>query len=344
MKKIIITILSIIMTTSLLVSCNSEKGEKDGENSSAVELFEENQSEGNEGSISFAPDLTPELLESEETLTFDYTGKEMKIPYRITGEAEGITSKFGLIVFVDGIPQPYKIEKDKKKSAEDYMHNFNLEFKQEEKFNIVFDPIVGKKGEKLAVTMATILRPDYLPESLEKYTSYGIYNSLAANLPVVLNYKSSAKSKESFKTYNKVNYEKISKEIKEYYNSITPSYSEDYFDRNIISEISGNTDNENLITFEKNKKLKVQFKIWGGLEANYRTTFFVNHKPIKIEDCEYIEIKTKKDNIAVAEIEIDTQNLKDLNTIYAISMPYGEDYKKEIDFPIKTISKLLAVS
>jgi len=62
------------------------------------------------------------------------------------------------------------------------MHKFSLGYNEREEFDVVFTPVAGKKGDRIGVISATILKPDFIPED-ENRPVYGVYHSLAANKP-----------------------------------------------------------------------------------------------------------------------------------------------------------------
>ena len=120
------------------------------------------------------------VSENDEKQVYEYNGGELHIPFKVEGLDEKIRSDFGLLVFVDGIPQPYKMLKKNGEAAEEqYMHKFYLKNKEKQEFEIVFTPVAGKKGERVGVVFATILKPDFLPQN-EQRSSYGMYHFLSA--------------------------------------------------------------------------------------------------------------------------------------------------------------------
>lgn len=346
MKKFVFAIAFMMLLSNIFYGCSGTKTNKSDKEEVSTDLF--NNSNSNElGSVSFGVDI--EKLDGadseslDDNVVYKYSGEELVIPYYMIGQVEDLISKFGLMVFVDGVPQPYKIQKSQGDISEDsIIHNFALGYKEEERFNIVFNPVTGKKGDRLGISFAGMLSPDYMPESVEKFNSYGAYHSVTSNIPMTIEYETSAKDLNEFKAFDDIKYEAIPQEILDFYAQSTASDPRDYFDMQVITEMLTDSGKENLLHFKKNDKLKIKFRIYGGVETNYRTTIYINHKPVKVGDCDYVEVKTKKGNMAVAEVEIDTSKFNELNTIYAISLPYGKDYVNDSGYPFKSDSILLA--
>ena len=72
----------------------------------------------------------------------------MEIPFSITGASSGKTTEIGVLLFVDGVAQPYSaVYEDGTELEESYMQVFNLDYEQQENFDMVFQPVTGKAGE-----------------------------------------------------------------------------------------------------------------------------------------------------------------------------------------------------
>jgi len=70
----------------------------------------------------------------------------------------------------------------------------------------------------------------------------------------------------------------------------------------------------------KMEKLSLNFRIYGGPEIEYNTTIFVNHKPVRIMNSDYLAAKIEKGKMCTFDLELDISDYERLNTIYAISI------------------------
>ena len=81
-------------------------------------------------------------------MVYTYDGEPLEIPFSITGASSGKTTEIGVLLFVDGMAQPYSaVYEDGTELEESYMQVFNLDYGQQENFNMVFQPVTGKAGE-----------------------------------------------------------------------------------------------------------------------------------------------------------------------------------------------------
>jgi len=343
MRKKIKGISIMICLCLLLAGCsksqtnieNLNPGKPSIENESASELFEDDSSRGSMGMFSYGI-----VAPNEERQVYEYSGKELHIPFKVSGLDKEVSSKFGLLVFVDGISQPYSIEhKNRDASEVSVMHQFSLENEESDEFDIVFNPVTGHKGDRIGVVFATILQPEYKPQNANQ-PNYGMNHSLSATVFQEIDMKSDAPGQKELHSYSDALVEDISQEIKDHAQNIITDGSSDYLDENVLTELLPQDKEQNNI-YTKNGQALFRFRIYGGLEATYRTTFYINNKPIQINGADYIESTTKKGKMSTVEIELDTSAYEELNSIYAISTVTGQDYLSATNSPVKTKSMLL---
>ena len=88
-----------------------------------------------------------------------YTGGEMSMGYEIGSSGKVQESGIGILLFLDGQPQPYRLEGENTYS---YLHTFY----PEKAFMVVdfyFTPITGQEGDDLEMYTLAILDPEYQP-------------------------------------------------------------------------------------------------------------------------------------------------------------------------------------
>lgn len=349
MKRIFLCFILLAFVSLCFVGCNQLFGARDMReadkltedvsaytNGNAVaDLFLSNSESTSLGMFSFGI-----VSENDEKQVYEYNGNELHIPFKVEGLDEEVSSDFGLIVFVDGIPQPYKIIKKNGETAEQqYMHKFYLKNKEKMEFDIVFTPTTGKKGERVGVVFATILRPDFIPQSEQKAT-YGMYHSLNANTAQEIHFICDPINKKELLKGSNYIIEDIPQEVIDKLANFKTSDDYNTLDSNFVTELS--TQNDDTEVFKAyNGKIKFQFRIYGGQEATYRTVFYIDHKPASIAGADYFETKTVKGKMCSVELEMDVGSLNKLSTLYAITNPVGKDYMAVSIFPIKTRSTLI---
>ena len=198
MKRIILFVL-IITLFIFCVGCSHNKtNELEQEDNQNIEdMFKDNNSSSVIAQFAFGF-ISEDYSERQ---VYEYTGEEISIPYYVEGMEEEIKADFGLILFVDGVSQPYKIRQNGATSEEQFMHKFSLANNEKEEFDIVFSPVTVKNGERVSVIPATILKPDFIPENEDK-PNYGIYHSLAANTPNEIYFKSGSVNSRELRGYS----------------------------------------------------------------------------------------------------------------------------------------------
>jgi len=343
-RKSVLSVLMIVNLCFLLAGCFNGKSEPAVNSSnvtanvgdkSPADIFASDSSQRGMGAFSFGP-----VTANDEMQVFEYSGEEIRIPFKVAGMDKDVSSDFGLLIFLDGVSQPFRIEESNgTNSKEQVMHKFYLKNEETKDFDIVFTPVTGQKGQKVGVVFATILQPDYEPED-ESKTNYGIYHSLNATLPQEVYFKTDIAGKSKLHSYSKTDVQDIPEDIRNQAETIITDGSSDYLDETTTIELLPEDPISNMIS-AKNGKAKLKFRIYGGLETTYRTTIFVNHIPVQIMGSDFIETTLQKGKMNTVEIALDMSNLGKLNSIYAISVLSGKDYLTNSNSPFKTKSLLL---
>lgn len=336
MKKTLFFILILLNLCIFINGCgDSSATDRDeaGTTASETNPFLNDTGNTNLGAFSFGI-----VSDNYEKQVYEYDGKELHIPFKVSGMDEKLSSEFGLMVFVDGLPQPYKIVKsDGTVVKEEYMQKFCLANKEIQEFDIVFTPVAGKKGDRVGVVFSTVLKPDFMPPS-DKNPNYGIYHSLNATVAQEINFKWDAPADIQLQAYKKYSTGDIPQD-KEAVPGIIVNDSHKPSEDRLITQLSSQSKNQEVFD-GVNGKINFELQLYGGTEATYRTVLFINHKPVRIMDSDYIETRIKKDKLCTVKLALDIGSYPPLNTLYAITTPAGKDYMAVSYFPVKTRSVL----
>ncbi|TCO72162.1 beta-glucanase/beta-glucan synthetase [Marinisporobacter balticus] len=331
-KLLVITVYIFLFIASTGCSHNAElpveANEPEMENT--VNPFQSNDEDiGIMGSISHGPSIL-NVDENNHRVPWVYDGKEIYIEYRV--KASGKAKNMGFFIFVDGIPQPYKV--DDTKAPYEYMHTFELkEDDVDLPFTFIFSPVTGKQGETLDLTITSIYNPRFMPD-MNETSSYGGYHGL---LPAFyqLSFEADGKapddqSREVKGTIN-LSKEPVTNKFMEILNNnnFMQDIDMDVFNSQIFSLIY--YDGSSIMDHYKindDGTLHVTYKLCGHGGLEYTTTFYINHQPISIGEGTSIDTTIEKGSVSVIELDINLDNLEDFNTFYAISAP-----KNARDFP-----------
>ena len=327
------------MVSILLVSCtkNGEIDVKNIEDGMTENPFDVPKSETELlGSIGHG--LNFDLGENEY---IKYTGKEVELEYYI--ELEGNVRNVGFLIFLSGEPQPYKLKG--KEENYDYLHELNLE-KDKDNITFQFEPVTGEKGDVLELQIVSIYNPNFIPDMIET-SAYGVYHRALST--VVDRFKLEKPSTiqntdlKEFESKYVVAASTLSENITEDFinseiNKGKQKFDMEYLNKNVLSVTKFNGEKIfSNINLNDNDTLKISYYLFGVPNAEYTTTFFVNHEPIYS-----IDNTLQKGKTEIINLDIGVDELDEFSSFYAISVPkYERKYKDELVTFIKTDSVLL---
>lgn len=270
-------------------------------------------------------------------LVYSYDGGEMVVEYTISSGDK--PTKAGFLIFVDGIPQPYKI--NDANADYEYLHEFSLTPNEHTDFNFIFTPVTGQKGETLDIYVAGIFNPMFIPDMVET-NSYGVYHGLLPALPIKLNFNVDTKnaaegllSKQNVLKNAKSSTENISNDVRKEYDGRLDDYA-------FIDIFAGGTNISYLNTLDAGDKkdISIQLKGFGKEGLKYRTTLYLNHQPVKSIEQDCWDMNISKGDVSIISLDLDTSSLTGLNTLYAVSVPIEYDANNEVNI-IKSGSLLV---
>lgn len=258
----------------------------------------------------------------DERDVFTYSGKPLEIPFKLTGTMEGSPQEVGLLLFVDGIAQPYSaVLSDGTELADAYMQTFRLEQDVENIFDLVFQPVVGKAGDRLSIQAVTILKPGYLPEGAEN-PNYGYYHSANITIPLQIAFEKDAPAKGRKTAADSYEIVDIPKSITDNDKIFGLENSRDT--NSNLSVIPAEDENSSVI-YSRDGTVTFKIRLYGGPEADHNITVFVNHQPVPVDGADYLAVRTKKDKMVEATVTVDVSALGESGTIYAIASSTGRD-------------------
>ena len=158
-------ILTILLLFAFLLTACSEKSSTDEKNTiqnvmSSTEQTSEydpfaraddDTSSGTIGSFGYGLEW-----ENGKELVFDYAPT---ISFEYYVDNSGKDSDFGLLIFLNGVRQPYRTGEN---SENKIMHIFDVKRDERQVQTIEFEPVVGEKGDEVSVEIITMFQPDYI--------------------------------------------------------------------------------------------------------------------------------------------------------------------------------------
>ena len=351
MKKIFILLLIII--SIIFTGCKNKSlnnlGESNTSNEENYDPFESKSNADKETSSDEIGSITHGILASKNTEAIGndiiYQGGELQLDYFIA--ADGIAKKTGFLIYVDGIPQPYKIELDGKDMDYQYMHELELDEGKKTDFKFIFSPVSGKKGEILPITITSITYPSYTPDIIET-SSYG-YAHQALDATYSIFFEQDTDGVEDFELKPEICLSNVdisnivfNSEEKEKYSSGLNTYD---FEKQVYSKLYINDEDMKLASsydINNKDKIHIRYEITGHPGLKYKSILYFNHQPISSQDSYYFEMDLLKGYISVVEMDLDISKIDGNGTFYIISVPCNaNDYPDDVARLLKYRSILL---
>ena len=262
-----------------------------------------------------------DFSESGERQPFPYDGGEFRLEYQfsLTGKMDTV----GFLLFLDGQPQPYKVNDT---TAEyEYCHSFPT--KEDQSFSFLFEPVTGSAGDTLALTVVSITNPDFQPD-MESTSSYGWYHkTLDSRVELQFNADAPATHpdlppvQEIF-SQSEAREEKVTAR---YVENELPKYgwggvSMDTLDDGIYYTFScdGGITYDNL---RVSAPVPLRFTMCGTAGTSYSIAFFLDHRPVKLDESTCRSITLSKGGVMELEAVIDPDKLGQFHTFYCVAVP-----------------------
>ena len=230
-----------------------------------------------------------------ENFMFYYQGGILEIPYIFFGGR--VDSEVGLLIFIDGVVQPYFISG--LEELPDYMHIFNIEANSEKVYMLNIIPTAGVAGDYLQLNFVCIDFP-----SLDGSDAAMLdLQNMSATISWTLAFLENSPYNHGLPSYKKA-------EIVDVFIEGNYDGSDFYF------EIDNESENPNSIRI-------IAYKERSGI---YRTTIFINNSPVIIDGSNnFFEYNASRNQRLIYEFEINIENLNNINIIYAISISLSND-------------------
>nr|WP_275444069.1 beta-glucanase/beta-glucan synthetase [Lysinibacillus fusiformis] len=288
--------------------------------------------------------VNPEVNEHDEMLPLRYDGGELKIEYSV--KASGNAKNVGFLVFVDGIPQPYKFNTSQ--ASYEYMHILNLE--EDDKnmpFTFVFTPVTGKKGDSLDLSITSVYNPSFIPDMKETSSYGGYHTTLESSRSLVFKKNAEAFdhttiSRNGYIRNINITSEPVTQQMLDTYSDMEKLNLE-ALDKRVFSQLyfDGKVKHDNIKINDKGT-VHVSFKIFGHPGVKYQNTFFMNHEVLANDDGTSFETTLTKGDVAVIDLDINLEKLDDFSTFYVVSVPLNAtDFPEDVVVLEKTPSILL---
>ena len=245
-----------------------------------------------------------------------YDGGEMRLPFYLLTqgyEADG----FGVLLFVDGLPQPYRMEGDTEYS---YMHAFYPE-DGEYYLDLYFIPVTGQAGDNLEVWALLVFGPECFPTKDNPYTRQYAMGSVMAEQRIQFN--AAPPAQELPEASNRILSQTVSYEDTSF-SDISGWSVEDLQTK--ISSICTTPDMDDRTHMSRydisaDTPIQLRFEVYGSPLVDYRLVYFLDYVPVavSIEDLAFIEIESGRKTIV--ETTVDLSGFDGYSILFPVLVP-----------------------
>lgn len=342
MKKILPLLLSGALLFTLAACGKGGKPDGDGQSEAAQSMgsasaFENPfaQEEPQDSSLSHGIQVTNPQRRPE----IAYTGGECTVNYSIS--ASGIGHDFGFLLYMDGIPQPYKLKPEGKYA---YLHPVSLsEDVRDQPLTFYFVPVTGSAGTTSTLAVTSLINPLFQPD-MEDTSSYGGYHSaLTAQYPVRLAADPPPLPEQMALNKCILNMNRQTLPVTSDYLE-TRGWSLGQLRKRLYQFITynGEVRYDNL-TISGDTSAAIHYELAGIPGMRSQTTFYIDHTPIADADGRVVFDNTfSSGDVIVCDFEIDPTKLSRFSTFYVVTVPLDtDDYPDDPISTLKTESILL---
>lgn len=317
----------LILLALLLTACTPEKGPQETTQTPTVEnVFTQPSTTAPEaptettapvglgGGLSFGFE-TQERDSLGAYLT--YTGGELVVPCSIDTSGNIGSKGIGVLLFVDGLPQPYKAEgKDYA-----YLHTFQFDQPGSRVIDLSFTPVTGEAGDELEIYGVSVVAPNY------SYTEDGplsfTYTKASPVIGCRLKYRETPPAEVFPKASPRLSQPEIRKEPLSHLEIGT--WTEQELLENLETHLYANNapdgGSPRIYQVREDQPVKLRFELFGTPYVHYGLVFFVDNQPVAPQDGASILVDVENGQKTVVEAQLDMTGFDTESVLYAILVP-----------------------
>ena len=244
-----------------------------------------------------------------------YEGGEMSIKFALKGYGRAGRNGVGILLFLDGRPQPYRLEGD---TDYQYMHRFTLD--NEMIYPVFyFTPVTGQAGDTLEMAALTIPYPDYLPSKENPRRVTGTNGSFGLSFPLQIDeapVEAKMPEKLTLLSEPEITYEPCAPQ------DVLGWENDDFqIKYGHESEVNGVSNGPNVFANFHKEKLDLKYSLWGTTLVHYTVVYFLNNEPVYLPDGSCLDLEVQEGMKTVARLTMDMSTLTGEDCVYAVLVP-----------------------
>ena len=272
-----------------------------------------------------------------DNATIRYTGEPVSLTLRFAGT--GSDTEIGVMFFLDGILQPHLASNDPDGALRPMTRvRFGAEDSEEVAFT--FSPVAGKKGDNLGLQIVRVFFPDFVPD--DPQGSFGVYQSGAFFFPLTI--EMDADSAEEAKPFDlNCAEETIPDDVRER-NTFPENPTGEFRSPRFDFFVDGDRFANEPVYTDGTETREFLLDGYGGLEADYRATFFLDNRPLTIEGGDNAIIHVPYGKMVRCKVALTLPAVRPISPLTAALVPIGDSYLSEetqcaLTRPIKIVLK-----
>lgn len=258
-----------------------------------------------------------------------YEGGMMHLPFALKSSGLASTYDLGILLFVDGVAQPYRVGPDGEYA---YMHTFSqkdgvlgdhgLKYTTAD---IYFTPVTGEKGDVLELYALCMPNPEHMPSQ----GAIGFTRTFGA-VTFATRMKYNATPPEDV-------YPEKSTRLLDVSTSVVDCTAEDvenWTAEDMITDqrtaFTANGENPRVYGVTEDAQIILHYEVWGSPYVHYALIFFVDNEPVYTTDLSDIWVTVEMGQKTVIEATLDMTGFSGESAVYAILVPRNY-YTSEIE-------------
>ncbi len=288
------------------------------------------------------------LAQEQKSKRLPYTGGEMLLDYKFTGT--GLGRSQGFLIFLDGLPQPYAIEREKPQPGDSeyrYLHAVDIEDDSgEAEFTLRFFPVTGENGDLLDLSIGMVLHAGFVPKNPMQF-SFSPYYGLNRTVGYVLDFQASPPSQapseptpnDSAKNIlSSVEWSKEEMSSEELAYAASHTSSDDGMQTKWQFFLNGE-DVRSLahLDLDRYDRLDFTFKLLGVPGSRWQVVLYLDHQPLVLDSSDHFTLDLVRGQKSVLNFSLDAELLEGVHTFYLVAMPWIElnDLGERVNYGIE---------
>lgn len=251
-----------------------------------------------------------------------YDGNEMHITYVLGGKGAVVEKGYGILLFVNGQPQPYRTGED---DTLRLIHTFYPPPDGiDHEFDLYFTPVDGRAGETGSLYAALLHDPDYslsegtrLPRYTEERIGAGMVRFLFLADPPQTQHADYESRVISLSTgYTEVKFKDIAGWSDD---DLLEKVEFDFY----VNGSNGTGGSIGTIHYSvpSSDPVDIHLEVWGKAGVKYAVVLFVDNKPVLLGDGGILTVETKSGEKVVVDAQLDISDSDGECVIYGMLVP-----------------------